>query len=301
MGGRKTDARVALILILGLLGVLVVFSMMSFRSSNTAARGSFRGGLMEEGVGLVEILGPIYDSRKVVKQIDNFRTNDKVKALIVRVDSPGGGVAASQELYEAIKRCRHEKPVVVSMGSVAASGGYYCALGADTIVANAGTTTGSIGVIIELAQMKKLMDKIGVGSEVVKSGEFKDTGSPMRDLTPNERNYLQNYVNDAYEQFIQVVSEERHLDLDVVRKYADGRIFTGRQAFEYGLIDVLGDYYAAVQIAGNLCGLGDEPHIIKPPKRLEELDWLSYFLDEMEEAVANRLESRPGFQYIWQP
>ncbi len=252
-------------------------------------------------VGLVEVIGPICDARKWCKQIDDFRKNRQVKAIVIRMDSPGGGVSAAQELYTALKRARAVKPVVVSMGGVAASGGYYSSLGADTIVANPGTTTGSIGVLIEVAQLHELMEKIGFSTEVIKSGEYKDSGTPFRKLSPKERTYLQGYVDDAYDQFIQVVAEERSLDLEKVKEIADGRVFTGRQALALGLVDVLGDQYDAVCIAAKMAGLGAEPNIVKPPKKLKGWDWVDYVLDELEESLRQRLESRPMFQYIWQP
>ena len=215
-------------------------------------------------VGIVELLGPIYDSERIVRQFETFGDQKSVKAIVFRIDSPGGLVAPSQEIYEAVKRVRDgKKPVVVSMGSVAASGGYYVACGADTIMANPGTTTGSIGVVAEFLNLQKLMEKIGVRFETVKSGKFKDTGSPHRDLTEEDRAYLQSWIDDAYEQFVGVVSRERHLSKTEVLKLADGRAFTGQQAKSLGLVDTLGDYRAAIRLAARMGKIKGEPELIR--------------------------------------
>lgn len=259
---RLTETQTLLII----LAVIVIFVFL------LTSNGSRSTGVEEDrfvtrgpGVGLIEIVGPIYDSRKWCGQLDQFRLNNQVKSIVVRVESPGGGVAASQELYEAIRRAREVKPVIVSMGGVAASGGYYCSLGADTIMANPGTTTGSIGVLIELPMFHELMDKIGVDAELIKSGEFKASGSPFRELTERERKYFQGYVDDAYEQFIETVAQERGLDLRDVRSVADGRVFTGKQAQDLGLVDLLGDFHAALELASRLGGLEGEPKSLNLP------------------------------------
>lgn len=292
----RSDAVAALVLIGGVV-LLVLFISWMFRSvSDTSGYSpvSFKG----DGVGLVEVIGPIYDARQWIKELDDFRRDDNVRAVVVRIDSPGGGVAASQELYTAIRRFRDAKPVVVSMGSVAASGGYYAALAADTIVANPGTTTGSIGVLLEAMQFAELMKKVGIVSEIIKSGEFKDTGSPFRKLTPREKKYLQSYVNDAFGQFVETVADERGMELGEVRELADGRIFTGRQALDLGLVDLLGDQYEAFRVAGEMCDLGPEPEVILPPKK-RSLDWLDLLLDKSISRVTEKLETRPGLQYRW--
>jgi protease-4 len=187
---------------------------------------------------------------------------------VFRVESPGGGVAASQEIYEEVKKTRDAgRPVVVSMGSVAASGGYYVACGATRIVANPGTLTGSIGVIFQFMHFQQLMDKIGVDQTTIKTGKFKDSGSPFRKTTEEEKKYLSTVIGDVYEQFVDVVAEERGMDRKDVLKYADGRIFTGRQAEEYGFVDTLGTMEDAVSIAANLGGIQGKPSIVKETKR----------------------------------
>ncbi len=215
-------------------------------------------------VGVVELLGPIYSSERIVKQFETFGKQKNIKAIVFRIESPGGYVAPSQEIYEASKRVRDGgKPVVVSMGTVAASGGYYAACGADTVVANPGTTTGSIGVIAEFMNAEKLLDKIGVKFETLKSGRFKDSGSPTREMTEADKAYLQSWIDDAYGQFVDVVSAERGLDREAVLGIADGRVFTGRQAFEIGLVDTLGDYRDAIRIAGRMGKIKGEPELIR--------------------------------------
>jgi protease IV len=215
-------------------------------------------------VGVVELLGPIYSSERIVKQFETFGEQKSVKAIVFRIDSPGGYVAPSQEIYEAAKRVRDSgKPVVVSMGTVAASGGYYAACGGDSIVANPGTTTGSIGVIAEFMNAEKLLDKIGVRFETVKSGRFKDAGSPTREMTEADKAYLQSWIDDAFGQFVDVVAAERGLTKEAVLGIADGRVFTGKQAMEIGLVDTLGDYRDAIRLAGRMGKIKGEPELIR--------------------------------------
>src|SRR5574341_1792616 len=176
-------------------------------------------------IGLVKVEGVIFDSERAVKELERFEDDASIAAVVLRIDSPGGGVAASQEIYEAAKRVRDQgKFVIASMGSVAASGGYYIACAADTIMANPGTTTGSIGVIMEMMNATELLDKIGVRFEVIKSGKYKDSGSPFRRMTDEDRKYFQSYVDDAYQQFVQVVATERRLEKSAVLALADGRV-----------------------------------------------------------------------------
>ncbi len=297
--GGRSDVITAVILIAALILVVILLSsgLTSSRTPSETAIGPVRS----ESVGLVEIIGVIWDSREWVRQIDRFRSERNIRAVVVRIDSPGGTVAPSQELYSALLRTREEKPVIVSMGGVAASGAYYAALAADTIVANPGTTTGSIGVLIEFAEFSELLEKIGISSEVVKSGEFKDTGNPMRRMTGRERAYLQDYIDDATAQFVQTVADERGLELREVRKISDGRVFTGRQALELGLVDILGDQHEAIRIAGLLTGLGAEPPVVKARKRRGRFDWIEYLIDESTNAIMRKLEAQPVFQYRWRP
>jgi protease-4 len=227
-----------------------------------------RGIAFGDRIGLVEITGTIVNPQPVVDQIAEFGDDDNIKAILVRIESPGGVVAAAEEIYEELKRVRDDgKPVVASMGGVAASGGYYVACGADSIVANPGTLTGSIGVIMSFPNTEDLFKKIGVGFEVVKTGQYKDMGSFARKMTQDERQLLGGLLEDVYEQFVTVVSTERGIEKDTVIGFADGRLFTGRQAFELHLVDRLGGFRDAVMLAGRLAGIKGEPSIVRPRRR----------------------------------
>ena len=232
-------------------------------------------------VAVIELFGTILESRRIVEQFLQYDENKSIKAIVFHINSGGGGVAASQEIYETVRRIRDGgKPVIVSMETVAASGAYYAACGADTIMANPGTTTGSIGVIAEFINLKDLMDKIGVQYEVIKSGRFKDTGSPYRDLTSADKSYLQSWVDDAYNQFVDMVVRERKLTREKVLELADGRVFTGKQAYEEGLIDLLGDYEEAVRLAAQLGGIKGKPKIVK--LRRSRFALFDLFFEKME-------------------
>lgn len=226
-------------------------------------------------IGVVEINGGIFGSERIVSQLDEFSRREDIEAIIVRINSPGGSVAASQEIYEKIRKIREEgnKPIIASMGTVAASGGVYVAMGAELIMANSGTTTGSIGVIIDYPVAVGLMEKLGIQVEVIKSGPYKDAGSPFRSPTQADRKYFQGIINDMYEQFMEVIANERNLDPDEVRAMATGEVFTGRRAYELGLIDTLGTFEDAIALAGDLIGNTDRPVIVKPHERKRRTLW----------------------------
>lgn len=217
-------------------------------------------------VGLIEIIGPITESRPVIDGLKKLEQDKRTKAVVVRIDSPGGAVGPSQEIYHALLDLRDKKPVVVSMGSVAASGGFYIASAATEILANAGTLTGSIGVIMAFADVSELLDWAKVRMEVVKTGQFKDTGSGYRPMTDVERGYLQDLIDEVLDQFVRDVATARseHVTEQRVRELADGRVFTGARAVEYGLADRIGGYAAAVSLAGELGGIEGEPDVWKP-------------------------------------
>ena len=223
----------------------------------------------EDRIALVRVEGVILDAQQTVGELKRFADNPSVKAIVLRIDSPGGGVVPSQEIYDAVKRVRNKnnKMVVASMGTVAASGGYYIAAATDRIIANPGTLTGSIGVIMELANLEGLLKKIGVESLVVKSGQYKDIGSPLRKMSEGDRRILQSVMDDVHRQFIQAVAEGRSLDEAEVQPLADGRIFTGRQAREMKLVDELGDLEDAIRLAADLAGIEGEPKVVEPRKR----------------------------------
>ncbi|RNC69046.1 MAG: signal peptide peptidase SppA [Desulfuromonadales bacterium] len=220
-----------------------------------------------EGVGYVEVKGPILDAEDTVKQLNDMRKRTNVKAVVLRIDSPGGVIGPSQEIYDAVKKLAKTKKVVVSMGSVAASGGYHIAIPAAVIYANPGTVTGSIGVIMKLSNIEGLMDKVGMKAFSLKSGKFKDTGSPIRPFTEEDRVVLQGVIDNLHAQFVKVVAAERKLPLEEVIKIADGRVYTGEQALSLKLIDRLGTLQDAVEEAGRLAGIKGEPKLIEPPRK----------------------------------
>lgn len=228
----------------------------------------------EERIALVRVEGVILDAQQTVSELKKFGDNPLVKAIVLRIDSPGGGVVPSQEIHDAVMRVRNKnnKLVIASMGTVAASGGYYIAAATDRIVANPGTLTGSIGVIMELANVEGLLKKIGVENVVVKSGQHKDIGSPFRAMSADDRRILQAVMDDVHKQFIEAVAEGRSLELAEVLPLADGRIFTGRQAKEAKLVDELGDLNDAIKLAADLAGIEGEPRVVEPRKRFSVRD-----------------------------
>lgn len=222
-------------------------------------------------VGLVEVKGIIIDSRDITRQLIDLGKDGRVRAVVLRIDSPGGVVGPSQEIYEEVKKLNATKKVVVSMGSLAASGGYYVAAPASVIYANPGTITGSIGVLIKFTNFEQLMDKVGMKMTTVKSGEFKDVGSPARPMTDAEKQMIQSVIDSSYGQFVQAVATGRHMKVEDVKSIADGRILSGEQAQKLHLVDKLGDFQDAVAEAGRLAGISGEPELVTPPKKKGKL------------------------------
>ena len=229
---------------------------------------------LKDRIALVRIEGPILDSQNAVEEIKEYGKDSSVKAILLRIDSPGGAVAPSQEIYSEVKKVAASKPVVVSMGSVAASGGYYIACPATRIVANPGTLTGSIGVIMEIPNIEGLLNKIGVKNEVIKSGKNKDIGSAFRAMKPEERKILQGVMDNVHEQFIRAVAEGRKMKIEDVRTIADGRIFTGEQAVSEGLVNDLGTLEDATKIAAKLGGIKGEPEVVTKKDKFSFIDIL---------------------------
>ncbi|MBM3235828.1 signal peptide peptidase SppA [Candidatus Poribacteria bacterium] len=228
-------------------------------------------------VAVIEITGTIIKSDAIIEQIHRYRDNPSVKSIVLRLNSPGGAVVPTQEIYSELGKLKTKsrKKIVASMGTTAASGGYYIACAADEIFANPGTLTGSIGVIMQIITADGILKKVGVGSEVIKSGKFKDTGSPMRSMTDEERTILQETVDDVYAQFVDAVFEGRQnkgLTRKEIVELANGRIFSGQQAYERKLVDELGDLQDAIKRAGELGGIKGEPRVVKykPRKSLME-------------------------------
>lgn len=227
-----------------------------------------------EKVALVNVTGVIIDSSGVVEELKKHAKDNSIKAIVIRIDSPGGAVAPSQEIYNEVLKVKEKKKVVVSMGSVAASGGYYIAAAADKIVANAGTLTGSIGVIMEIPNFEGLMKKIGIETQVIKSGKHKDIASVFKSLKPEEREILQSVLDDVHDQFIRAVSDGRGMDFEDARKISDGRIFTGRMAKEIGLVDEIGSLEDAIALAGQLAGIKGEPEVVRKEEKFSLIEML---------------------------
>lgn len=224
-------------------------------------------------VAVVELDGIILESEPVVRELRDHQDNPAVRAVVLRINSPGGVVGPTQEIYSQIQRLRNAgKPVVASLGSVAASGGYYVATAADRIYANPGTLTGSIGVVIQMANLEGLLKKVGVDYVVVKSGQYKDIGSFARRMSPEERRILQALLDNVYEQFVDAVAQGRRLPRQAVRGFADGRIVSGQQAKELRMVDALGGLEDAIEEAARLAGLPKRPKLILPRRRFSLLD-----------------------------
>ena len=257
--------------------VVVLFFAAAF--ALTVGSDGKLGNLLALGgkVGVVDVKGVISESDDVVDALKTFEKTPGVRAVVVRIESPGGGVAPSQEIYNAIRQLRETKPVIASMGGVAASGGYYIASACDTIVANPGTLTGSIGVIMELGNVESLLQKLGVQPEVIKAGAYKDMGSFVRPMTAAERGLFQEMIDSVHTQFITAVAAGRGMNKDQVRALADGRIFSGEQAKTAGLVDELGGFEDAVALAASKGGVEGEPHVTHARSSKEPWWWRLLF------------------------
>jgi len=253
-------------ILLGLLILLVIVSILLIVMQKSISIG--------DRIALVRIEGMIADSKDSIEEIKEYVKDPSVKAILLRIDSPGGAVAPAQEIHEEVKKAVAKKQVVVSMGSVAASGGYYIASPATKIIANPGTITGSIGVIMEIPNLEGLMNKIGIKTEVVKSGKHKDLVSTFRGIRKEDREILQKVLDNVHEQFIMAVADGRKMSPADVRKIADGRIFTGEQAIKAGLVDELGNLEDAVQVAAKLSGIKGEPVIVSKKEHFSLINLL---------------------------
>lgn len=269
MRGRLAILGAAVLAYLGVAGLFVL-------SVGGLSRGEGGGAsLFGPRVAIVELEGVIIEVDDVVRELKAHRENPTVRAVVLRINSPGGVVAPTQELHDAVRRLHDAgKPVVASLGAVAASGGYYVAVACDQIYANSGTLTGSIGVIMQLPNLEQLMKKIGVDYVVVKSGQFKDVGNFARPMTPDERRVMQALLDDVHGQFIDAVAAGRKLSRQEVVRFADGRVFSGAQAKELHMIDALGGLEAAVQAAGKLAGIPGTPSVIQPKRRFSIMELL---------------------------
>ena len=251
-----------------IVGLLIFFFIVLFFIGGYSGgkNGRFASG---DKIAIVEVEGVITQSSGIIEELQQYLADEGVKAIILRVDSPGGGVGPSQEIYREIMRIKSKskKKVVTSMGSVAASGGYYIASASDLIVANPGTITGSIGVIMEFVNLEELLNKIGVKGVVIKSGQYKDIGSPFREMTPEESRIMQEVLDNVHQQFIQAVAEGRKMDRAKVAQIADGRIMTGEQAKNLGLVDELGNLQDTIDITAKMVGIVGRPNVLYPKKK----------------------------------
>jgi len=287
---KKSDVIIAVVIVISFLiiSVLILTAFIGFVGEESTLWAS--GG---KRVAIVEVHGVIDNSTDVIRQLRKYGQDSSVPAVVIHIDSPGGAAASSQEIYEEINKIREKgKKVVASMGTVGASGGYYVACAADTILANPATLTGSIGVIFQFPVAEELLKKIGIKYEVVKSGENKDMGSWARSMTEKERKSLQSVVDDTYDQFVEAVSVGRKMEKERVLEIADGSIFTGRQAKDLGLVDQLGDLQDAIKIAGEMVGIKEFPKTVKEIKR--NISWF----DLLTQKANDLLKLSEGKQWM---
>ncbi|MEA2030070.1 MAG: signal peptide peptidase SppA [candidate division Zixibacteria bacterium] len=298
---KRRDVIIAVVIGMFFLCGLILFGFMFIGIMSEDGNLEFAG--WGGNVGIVKVTGLINEEmgRPIIEQLDKWAENNSIKAIVVHVNSGGGGVAISQEIYDAVLRASEDKPVVASMASVAASGGYYISCAADRIIANPGTLTGSIGVIMQFHTAEGLMDKIGIGTETVKSGKLKDVGNYSRSMTKNEELMLRSVVMDTYEQFVEAVANGRGKDADDIYPLADGSIFTGSQAFNLGLVDTLGGLKEAIDLAANLADIDGEPKIVRPKPKKDA--GLFDLLGGVFKSVGSTLETNqtgPKLMYLYQ-
>lgn len=285
---------IGLLLLIGLFFLLLMVLAGSLFGKRTLAWG--------ERVGVVTLEGVIRNSHEISRQLDAYGKDNSVKAVVIRIDSPGGGVTPSQEIHDAVLAVKQKKKVIASMGSIAASGGYLVACAADRIVANPGTVTGSISAMMHFANVEELLKKIGLKSSVVKSGPFKDIGSPTRPMTEEEKALIQSLIDDTYDQFLDIVAKGRRMSKDDLRSMADGRLFTGRQAQKLGLVDELGDLNYAIRLAGTLSGIAGEPNVVYPVRKKLSL-WeliLNQAVTALLEGIKQGETRSEGLNYLYE-
>lgn len=284
-----------------LMALLVLGAIFLFFAAVLAGLSHFQGETFALGdkVAIIEVEGMIVSAGKTIDRLLEAKDDASVKAVVLRIDSPGGGVGPSQEIHAEVVKLVQAKPVVVSMGSLCASGGYYIAAPASRIYANPGTITGSIGVIMEFTNIQELLDKVGLKNRVVKSGKHKDIGSPVRPMTAEDEAILQGLIDDVHSQFVEAVAAGRKLDLAKVKPLADGRIFTGRQAQALGLVDELGNLESAVAAAAAMGGIVGEPKLIYPLP--DKKGFWQDMVGEVASQVRRGLEGRTssGLQFVW--
>ncbi len=279
--------------------IIVGFIIIAFLAFRFGASAGQSGALsFGDKIGIVALEGPIFSSERVIYELNKMTERSDVKAIVFRINSPGGTVAPSQEIYEKIKKLNDRIPIIVSVGSLAASGGYYAALESEKIVANKGSIVGSIGVILDYPVAVELLNKIGLRFETLTSGELKDAGSPTRAVTKKDREFFQSVINDLHAQFINAVSEGRSMAITEVTKLADGRIFTGEQAVELGLIDTIGTYEDAIKIAGEIVGIPGKPKTIQ--LRKESKTVIDFLLGYAKQNIDSWTSFTPAYRWKWE-
>ena len=250
-----------------------------------------------EKIGVVEIEGVIADSKDIMEDIVRFKEDETIKGVILRINSPGGSVPPSQEIFEEVKKLSGKKKVYVSMGTVCASGGYYIAVAGEKIYAMPSTITGSIGVIMEQVFIEDLMKKVGLQPNTMKAGDFKDVGSPFRKMTVEERKYFQEILNTIHTQFINTVAAQRKIPIDAVKKLSDGRIYLGQQAMDLKLIDQIGTFYDTLDDMKNTLNIKGKPVLVYGKRPFSLLKWL---ISSISQELVSQQFSSP-FKYIMTP
>ena len=274
--------------------VLIIFALIGILSLASEWIPEQRA---QNRIGVIDVTGIISGSEHIVNQVKKFRQDKRIRGIVLRIDSPGGSVGPSQEIYDEVLKTRDGgKIIYASMGAMAASGGYYIASAAEKIFANPGTLTGSIGVIMAFTNAKGLMEKIGLQPKIIKAGKYKDIGSPARAMTKKERNLLQSVVDDVHQQFIEAIASGRGISIEEVTTIADGRIFTGRQAHALNLVDELGGLQATIDQLSDKVGIIGAPKIVKEKPRLGFLDWV--LKATIIQPFMNQ-SSIPSLQYTW--
>jgi len=291
---KRSFGKIILLIFTGVFLLIILSSIIS---------AFFSDGLIESDnqIAVVEVQGMITRSREIVQQLRKFQRAPHVRGIILRIDSPGGAVGPSQEIYNAVMKIKEdgEKKIFASLGTVAASGGYYIASATNEIFANPGTLTGSIGVIMAFSNIQDLISKIGVKPEVIKSGKFKDAGSPVRPISDEERKLLQNLVDDVHRQFIEDVAKGRNISTEKIEPLADGRVFTGRQALEFNLVDQLGGLQDAIDSLAVQANINGSPQIVQEEEKVPFLDWLlqSSLSKNLTQTFSSHVYPAP--QFLW--
>src|ERR1700691_4710743 len=279
--------------------VVAVFTLV-YLSFGDRDEASFSG--FGSKIGVVELDGVIFSPKQIVPQLKRFNDDSSIKAIILHVNSPGGGVAASEEIYREVKRIREEKKkrIVASIETVGASGAYYVSAASNKIYADQGSVVGSIGVIAEWVNYGDLLKWAKLKSVVLKTGEFKDTGNPARDLTPAEQEYMQSLIDNMFGQFIQAVADGRGLKYDDVKSIANGKVWTGKEALDMKLIENIGDFQAVVKDTAKSVGISGEPTLVRPEKDHKTL--LDLMLGDVSQylpSTEKMMEQHVGFYYLW--